>query len=112
MLFRSADGGRGRERFERKLHQRLDREDERDAALFGPGAPLGPAIGRLCYELGVRPDWTVCDGEPWAPEAFDAYQALARELPLVVNVLHFTPDEDGNPRPPTRVSFGPRRPSG
>jgi hypothetical protein len=107
-----AHAGESRGGLERRLHQRLDREDDRDTALFAPGAPLGPAIGRLCYELGVRPDWTRCDGEPWAPEAFDAYQALARERPLEVDILNFGLDAAGDPQPPTRVIFGPRRPSG
>ena len=103
---------RSHEGLERRLHQRLDREDDRDAALFGPDMPVGPAIGRLCYELGVRPDWTSFDGEPWAPEAFDAYQALARERPQEVNILNSGQDENGEPIPPTRITFGPKRPSG
>ena len=112
MIEHHTGDSRGRESLARRLHQRLDREDDRDTALFALDAPLGPAIGRLCYELGVRPDWTACDGEPWAPEAFDAYQALARERPQEVNILHFAPDENGESKPPTRVIFGPRRPSG
>ena len=112
MIEHHTGDSRGRESLARRLHQRLDREDDRDTALFAANTPIGPAIGRLCYELGVRPDWTACDGEPWAPEAFDAYQALARERPQEVNILHFAPDEDGEPKPPTRVIFGPRRPSG
>jgi len=111
-LIARAGDSRGREALERRLHQRLDREDDRDTALFAPDTPLGPAIGRLCYELGVRPDWEACDGEPWAPAAFDAYQALARERPVVVDILKFAPDENGDPQPPTEVIFGPRRPSG
>ena len=105
-----AGESRGREALERRLHQRLDREDDRDAGLFAPDAPLGPAIGRLCYELGVKPDWDTCDGEPWAPEAFDAYQALARERPLEVELAN--PDQNGEPTPPTIITIGPRRPSG
>ena len=101
---------RGQGSLERKLHDRLDREDDRDAALFAPDAPLGAAVGRLCYELGVRPDWDDCGGLAWAPEAFDAYQALAREQVLEVEIAN--PDKDGQPQPPTIVTIGPRRPSG
>ena len=97
---------------ERRLHQRLDREDDRDAALFAADAPLGLAIGRLCYELGVRPDWQAFDGQPWAPEAFDAYQALSRERPLEVELAGLDTDANGDPLPPTIITIGPRRPSG
>ena len=109
-----AHGGEGRRQdvLERKLHQRLDREDDRDAALFAPGLSLGQAIGRLCHELGLKPDWTCCDGEPWAPEAFDVCQALAHEQPLVVELANVGEDEAGNPLPPTLVTIGPKRPSG
>ena len=102
----------GQGSLERRLHDRLDREDDRDAALFAPDAPLGAAIGRLCYELGVKPDWDACDGLSWAPEAFDAYQALAREQPLEVELVTGAKDENGDPLPSKIITIGPRRPSG
>ena len=103
---------RGQGSLERRLHDRLDREHDRDAALFAPDASVGAAVGRLCYELGVKPDWDACDGLSWAPEAFDAYQALARERPLEVEIVTSAKDENGDPKPNTIVTIGPRRPSG
>ena len=111
-LIATTGESRGQGSRERKLHDRLDREDDRDAALFAPDAPLGAAVGRICYELGVKPDWNECDGLSWAPEAFDAYQALAREQPLEVEIVTSAKDENGDPRPNKIITIGPRRPSG
>jgi hypothetical protein len=43
-----------------------DREAE-DAAFLD--RPLGEIVARICFDLGLQPDWSLWDDEPWAADA-------------------------------------------
>ena len=50
------------------LAERLEDENDTDFA----DAPIGELVARICRDLGVTPDWTLWDDEPWAIEAATA----------------------------------------
>jgi hypothetical protein len=47
----------------------LDRESGDQAFL---DRPLGEIVARICADLGLRPDWSLWEDEPWAVEAAGA----------------------------------------
>ena len=87
IILRDTDTSRpgARAPIERRLHARLDREDDLTDGAFVK-APFGEIIARLCYDLRIRPNWDNYKDEPWLEDAKAAYIRAAHLRPIIVEL--------------------------
>ena len=105
LIAKTPAGRKSRDSLERRLHARLDRLDDTADAWLAT-TPVPEVIARICYDLGLSPDWARLDDD-WAQDAQDAFDRISHHKPLVVELVDFD-----NPDQPGEMIVMRRRPSG